>query len=266
MQKNILRLQDIDETQKKIKDIYKELLVNITKVTNILEDRNYTLDIQEDSKWNIDIVLKINWKTISLREKYLPKWYRFISWDTFTTRSSLFSDIENKLNLNDRKEKDYTVTFDKKVINKKYFLLRLLHELWHANDLESNKKLRNALREKDIALLQWFFKKYFLSIIYKTSKFIKRNDLLPNWYLEKLANIRSEIERKAWSWALKEARKLEKIGINILDNWYKEFVQNSLFTYKLSYINDRLLYGLDIREEDMALFVKKDLKRLLIKI
>jgi hypothetical protein len=73
----------------------------------------------------------------------------------------------------------------------------------------------------------------------KISQQLERVSLLPEWMYESYMSGRAKTERGAWAYALKQSRKLEKGGYNVLAGFenvadVKEYINCSLLSYELA--------------------------------
>lgn len=179
-----------------ILDMY--IIEKRAKIMNLLDtDRNFDIEISWDD-WNLKIkLLHKNNKTQFIINDLLPKWYRIISSDTFK------------------------VNYDTKVIhintsqkNYRWFLLTILHEIWHS--LENPPDLIETVKLYFKVIFNWLIGKVDFDF---EEKIIKS-------------------ERFAWSYSLKMAKKLEKIWFNLISSFNSkkdliEYVWLFLETYEL---------------------------------
>jgi len=137
-------------------------------------------------------------------------------------------------------------------VNKRGFILGLLHEIGHAHLKEPGHGMLN--QKVDIELLKaatlvlrvgaGLLKDKFSGKNQKEREFERLQllqseikDLLPSWYMEQFDTSLAKIERGSWAYALKNARKLEEKGFNVLAGFdsaeeVRDHISADLFTYE----------------------------------
>lgn len=178
----------------------------------------------EDSHRNFDIKVSENWKNISivlihketkqefdLSTLFPNSWYKFV-----------VSDVDCYFN------GSFTVWVNLNNINLRWFILWILHEIWHSHQvLESKPKmfLKMALVAFSYSKLWVFFQKQLEKL-----KVTTEEDVLDEAYIQ------SKKERNAWAYALVQARKLEKMWWNVFGSFSsKQEVFNQIWWHLESY-------------------------------
>lgn len=248
-----LQEQDKINTERRIKEILNQIqetkgeepsevvdtLIQLYKKTEkIAEDIrnrdvsgiNFDLEINSDkNKASTILIRNKDGREIDLNS-YLPNGIPF-----------KLSDYYCRFVHKGKKEIEFT-----EINNPSAFLLMLFHELGHAHNIMNNgEKVRPSVSLNIKARLGAIYNHFERKISQKqigpeTTRFIGLGDLyhyLPKWFIEHEKELRSQSERNAWAYALRELRKLERQGFDVFAGFKDEdelkfYIEHNLISYE----------------------------------
>jgi hypothetical protein len=144
-------------------------------------------------------------------------------------------------------------------------LLALFHELGHSHQGKEHAMTTSESLKALLSALSKFIKSISIKkevrgegenkkTIYNMASSLTTDQILPDWYVEKLTRQKAISERDAWAYALKAVRKLKKKGIDILAefenvNQIKSYIAFCLCTKDIDYALKKLGRGNITKEE-----------------
>ena len=208
-----LREMEYFDTRDKMREIRKNLAEKSSEEEKKehLEDRNFNIDIEYNYDRTAEVVLVNDNGGKFYINDLLPDSpdYKIVA----TEDDFMFQT----------KDDGQYVMYPPEAINRRSFLLDVLHEIGHAHQEADDGWKRKKLHQQqdfrydarlDLEMYKKEQDKYGENIVFADDE--------TNILLDKLEIIQEEVERNAWAYALTEIRKIEELGYDVLSGFGDE--------------------------------------------